>query len=845
MNHAGRSGLTLGVLGGVSAAIDGVEVNLGGPRQRAVLGVLLAARGNVVTLERIVDAVWESDPPAAAVGTVQTYVSNLRRALEPGRPAREVSRVLVTTGSGYALRVDPDAVDAWLFENLVVGAASIEDAETRRAVLDEALSWWVGEPFADLGASAWVVAESVRLHELRWTALERMGDALLTLGANAEAEARARLVTVEAPLREDAWRLLALAQHAAGRTGDAVATLRRARDVLADELGIDPGMELVRLEQQLVHREVDVPTATTAEASLVEAPAATDIPSTAMVTDPGVDDRSAPGVVGAPAHLRPLVGRDRESDWLKGALTGSARLVTITGPGGIGKTRLALAVAQRSAALFDGGARFVTVQNVGDEAAVWSLLAQEFDVAQGADDPQTAVMRSIAGQPSLLVLDSLDHLGEIDAVVSALLAAPALRILATSRRPLLLAGEQEFALDALPLPVGDSVAAIEASAAGLLFCACARAARPTFELSTETAAAVAGLCRRLDGFPLALELAAAQLRFFGPAALLAHLDEHRSVDLGRGVTAADRPDRHRTLGATIAYSYDLLTDVDQVLFRRLGVFAGPVTIDAVSAVAGVEPLSAREVFDGLVRLNLAGLVRIDSTGEQARFGMFDTIRDFARHELDRTDELAVLRRRHLGWCRELTVSTWLRFNMEAESAALAVVPVVVDEVRAAVLFGLEEQHDDEGSVVRDAVDVVNAVAVQWLYLGSWAEAQAWISRALELQSPDDRSRYLELRRLRALLGLMVRTDDLDAVAEVQQLVALAPSDDDLLSARLHLALGLAWANAQDYESAMQASVSAIRFAERAGAKDLLVSARITPFLLRNRCRSGSCSGFQL
>ncbi|MEO3811146.1 BTAD domain-containing putative transcriptional regulator [Sphaerisporangium sp. B11E5] len=244
-------GVVFGVLGPVTAWGDaGDPIALKGPRHRAVLARLVVARGRVVPVTRLVDDLWAEAPPGA-VGAVRTFVAALRRALEPGRAARTPARLLVTEGPGYALRAEPDAVDAWRFERAVAGAADLPPAEGL-AVLEEALGWWRGPAYAEFAGEDWARAERSRLAELRLHAVERHAGARLALGRAAEAVPDLDAHAAEHPWREDAWHLLALALYRTGRQGDALAVLRRARALLVEQLGVDPGPRLRRLEADIL-----------------------------------------------------------------------------------------------------------------------------------------------------------------------------------------------------------------------------------------------------------------------------------------------------------------------------------------------------------------------------------------------------------------------------------------------------------------------------------------------------------------------------------------------------------------------------------------------------------------
>ncbi|MFD6565634.1 BTAD domain-containing putative transcriptional regulator [Micromonospora profundi] len=337
--QAAPEAVTFGVLGPVTAATEQGPVALKGPRQRTVLARLLIARGRVVPVERLVDDLWES-PPDGAVGAIRTFVADLRRALEPDRPPRQPPRLLVTEPTGYVLRAAPDAVDAWRFEAAVGEAGPLLTAGLPAPALDAvdaALGLWRGPAYADCAGEVWAVAEINRLDELRMLAVERRAEALLALGRPDEAAADLPAHLANHPLREDAWRLLAIARYRSGRQGEALAALRQARDVLVAELGLDPGPELRQLEADI----------------LAQAPHLT-IASPATPSPGRVVSTPQPGRVGSTPQ-RPFVGRDAELQRLWHAAeavarTGRPALALLSGDPGAGKTALAEALTRRLAA---------------------------------------------------------------------------------------------------------------------------------------------------------------------------------------------------------------------------------------------------------------------------------------------------------------------------------------------------------------------------------------------------------------------------------------------------------------------------------------------------------------
>ncbi|HEY3683697.1 MAG TPA: BTAD domain-containing putative transcriptional regulator [Streptosporangiaceae bacterium] len=308
------------VLGALAAEADGKDVHLGGPRQRSVLALLVAARGQVVPVDRMIEDLWRGEPPARALMSLQAYVSNLRRLLEPGRPPRTPARLLVSAAPGYALRLPPESVDAWRFEGLLDQARTDTDPRTAQARLAEALELWRGPAFAEVADEPWAAPETARLDELRLVATELHAAAGLRTGDPAAVVPEAERLTRDEPLREEGWRLHALALWSSGRQADALATLRRARGILAEELGLDPGPDLVALEEAILSQRTDVMRATVAP------------PPTAAPPPP------------APIVEATFVGREAQLSALvtaaAGAATDGARIALVTGEAGLGKSTL-------------------------------------------------------------------------------------------------------------------------------------------------------------------------------------------------------------------------------------------------------------------------------------------------------------------------------------------------------------------------------------------------------------------------------------------------------------------------------------------------------------------------
>jgi len=599
-----------GILGAVEARrADGSAVALGGPRVRALLALLVLDAGRMVGTERLVDGLYGEHPPAGAV-------SRLRRAFGPD------GGLLEFTAAGYRLAVDPETADLHRFTRLARAGhdALAADPETAAAQLDEALALWRGPALADVSDAPFAPAQAARLADLRLNAQEDRAEARLALGRHHDLVPELRELAAAEPLRERLHGLLIRALHADGRSAEALAAYEALRRTLAAELGADPSPALAALHL-----------------AILRAGARTSGGSPKVLGAPAVR---------VPARLTSFVGRDEELAQV-GKLLAAGRLVTLLGPGGTGKTRLAMEAGAR----MEGEVCFVDLAPVTGavgRTVLTALGVRESGFLPGpgeaAADTMERLTAALAERRILIILDNCEHVvAEAAALAARMLAAcPDLRILATSREALAITGEALCPLRPLALP--EDGAEVAASPAVRLFEDRAAAADPGFQVNKDNAALVREVCEALDGLPLALELAAARLRTLPLAEVAARLGTaERFRLLSRGDRTA--APRHRTLRAVVEWSWELLSDAERDLAAKLTVFAGGTTLESAARVCGLDPAEADELLTDLTDKSL-----LQAVG--GRYRMLVTIRAYCAERLGE-QERERLRRAHAEYFAEL------------------------------------------------------------------------------------------------------------------------------------------------------------------------------------------------
>jgi predicted ATPase/DNA-binding SARP family transcriptional activator len=689
-------------------------VGLEGLKPRAVLAVLLLHANEPVSAERLAVALWGEDAPVGAVKTVQVHVSRLRKAL--GDP-----EAVITTPAGYRLRVRPGELDAERFARGVAqGRRALEAGDPERAgvVLREALGLWHGPALADLEFEPFAAAEIARLEEQRLVALEARVEADLARGSHGALVSELQQLRAEHPTRERLVAQLMLALYRSGRQAEALEVYRDARQILVEDAGVEPGAELQRLHAAILRQDpsLDLPT------SAVPLPSELDAAGRDVLVTPASDRRSA-----LPASPNRTIGRGREVGLLADRLrAGSVRLLTLTGPGGVGKTRLALEAARAVEADFPNGARFVSLAAIARPQDVPPAIVSSLGIVPLAGETaEQAVERFLAAKHLLLVVDNCEHLPRAAPFIGGLaVACPTVTVLATSREPLAVQAEQCFPVSplALPEPGPEDPAVMAGVDAVALFRERARAHEPDFELSEMNASAVAAICRRLDGLPLAIELAAARCGLLSPAEIATRLD---GALHGLGAAPRDAPARQQTLRATIDWSHNLLSADEKACFARFAVFAGGATVQAAEIITGA-------VIDTLDRLVAKSLLVRRHIDGRTRLAMLETVRAYAAARFAAIPGESV-RERHFGYFHSLAVRHGPDWAVHGPSSSehLAALDREIENLRAALQWAVE--RDTTG----DALAMSSALIDYWMMRDRYAEAVYWVELALQKSNHAD------------------------------------------------------------------------------------------------------------
>ena len=716
------------VLGPFEALFGGVAFPVGGPRHRALLAALVVRPNTVVSADRLAETLWEQPGPGSKE-LLYGRISEIRLAMRKisGGPVPD----LETHSAGYLLRIAEDAVDAQRFESLVATGLSAAEAGRHDEAAErqrEALALWRGPALAELAHLPEAAAEIARLDELRMRAVAARIDAVLAGGGHQEVIAELVAMVAEHPLNEGLWAQLMLARYRSGRVGDAVATFAAARRQLAEQLGVEPGEPLQRLHQQILRRDP----ALTLRAPIRSSPPPP--PPRRLLS----------------RSLTSFIGRDPELATV-GRLLRTDRLVTVTGIGGAGKSRLALEAAARAAE--------------ADETSVWlvelAALAQPDLLADAVGDtlglpshgtrPRTDLIEDhLRDTSGVLLLDNCEHLVDTVAgfAVQLLAACPGLRILATSRERLGVTGEVLLPLVGLALPVAGAgtLEVAGQSAAVRLFVARAGAVDPAFVLTDDTVGAVITICRELDGLPLAIELAAAHANAFTVTEMADRLDDRFAL-LGQGNRTAEP--RHRTLQAVIDWSYRLLDTDERRLLARLSVFAGRFDL------AWAEQLSD----DLYPPMRVAGLIAalVDKSlllRESGRYRMLETVRAYGTDRLAEHGELASARDRHATLVTGLADKLSGGYLGSGRGRLVQLLDTTMEQYRTAMEWTVA--NGDAEAALR----IASALITYWHITGQYTVGRRWLRHALNARG--ESSPAVRAQALSGLVALASLQDDLPA-----------------------------------------------------------------------------------
>lgn len=783
------------VLGPPVLVAGGRESPVSGQRRRLLLCLLAAERGAPLSAEVLVDAMWGDEPPRRRRHALEGQIYRLRTTLGEADGVREA---VVGDARGYRLDLERVDLDLVGLDRLAARGRQGLAAGDAVAALDEleaAVRLCRGPPFGEHAEHPVLLARARELEEIILAVQEDRVEAYLLLERGAELLPHLERLLQAHPLRERLWVLLLRALDQAGRRADALAAYARAADVLRDELGTDPGPELARLHHGLL---TGTPTETTT--------------STATGAHHPTGTGDGQGSIGPPVGfaLTSFVGRDDEMAAVADAI-GTHRLVTLLGPGGVGKSRLAGEVARYVADGFPGGVRFVDVTDSSDPEAVALRLARAWEVVDRSDRPVFEVLTEhLTGRHALAVVDNCESPQAATALTALLARCPRLHVLATSRTALAVRGEVTWPLTPLETPATDDPVSVASSPAGRLFLDRARAADPHLKEDGTTMAAVGQVCRRLDGLPLALELAAAQLRTLSLAQLASRLEEQQFAQMQDPA----QPERHRSLQVALLSSVDQLDPAGTTVLRRLSVVNSHTDLDAVEHLCTVGDQRIDDVLPALDDLVARSLVMTVTRGGEKRYWQLDVVRQHAHRLLVEAGEAEAVERAHTAWYLGFAERAARLLRGDQQLECLEQLRIEQDELETALARAWH--RGDEATAFR----LATALWRFWFLDSNLQLARRWLDVLVEHHDRASPAQAVHLLLGAAQLAAQQGDPDparrdLQPAMEVARAAGLAT-----LAAWVEVYRGIKWlaanGNERDYEEAEQAGRRALEVFEREG-----------------------------